>query len=80
MGSNSLRASEARARTGYLRGRVLRGQVTTRRRCAYSLALSDVAPGRGTDDPGLDRRRLVSFGWLMRARWISPFVAEAGEK
>lgn len=56
------------------------GQVTTLRCCVSSLALSDVTPGRSTEDPGLDRRRLVGFGWLMGSRWISTFVAEAGEK
>lgn len=63
-----------------LRGRALHSQVTTGRCCVSSLALSDAALGRGTQDPGLDRRRLVSFGWLMGVRWISPFAAEAGEK
>lgn len=41
------------------------GQVITMRCCVSSLALSDVALGRGTEDLGLDRRRLVDFGWLM---------------
>lgn len=57
-------------RPGYVQslssGRPLLGQVTTARcRASSSLALSDVALGRGTEDPGLDRQRLVSFGWLM---------------
>lgn len=47
-------------------GRPLLGQVTKARcRASSSLALSDVTLDRGTEDPGLDRQRLVSFGWLM---------------